>query len=252
MTKRPVIGIVLDEALDPPRDGSAFARRPYYALRMAYFDAIARAGGAPIAIPYAHDALDEYLRLCDGWLIPGGDYRFATDWYASAPPPALAAAPTLRRDFEAALIARLLAADRPVLGICNGMQVMAGATGGKIAFIGHVPRTEGSAIRHGDTAAGVARHSVAIAPDTRLAAILGKSLDVSSAHKEDVVSLGPGAVIAARAPDNVIEALEIPGLRFALGVQWHPELDPDQQDPLFAALVDAARDDAGYPAPGLR
>jgi len=241
MTKRPIIGVVLDEALDPPQDGSAFARRPYYALRMAYFDAITRAGGVPIAIPYAPDALDAYLALCDGWLIPGGDYRFDPSWYAAPPPPALAAAPTLRRDFEAALIPRVFAQDKPVLGVCNGMQVMAGASGGKIAFFGHVPRVPGSTVRHGDPATGVARHSVAIAPETRLATILGHSLEVSSAHKEDVVSLGSGAIVTAHAPDGVIEALEYPGLRFAIGVQWHPELDPARQDPLFAALIAASR-----------
>ncbi len=241
MTKRPIIGIVLDEALDPAQDGSAFARRPYYALRMAYFDAIARAGGVPVAIPYAHDALEDYVRLCDGWLIPGGDYRFDPAWYAAPPPSALAAAPTLRRDFEAALIPQLLARDTPVLGICNGMQVMAGASGGKISYVGHVPRKEGSTVRHGDPATGVARHDVTIAPDTRLSTILPSTLEVSSAHKEDVVSLAAGAVVTARAPDGVIEALEFPGLRFALGVQWHPELDAKAQSPLFAALIEAAR-----------
>lgn len=241
MSKRPIIGIVLDEALDPPQDGSAFARRPYYALRMAYFDAIARVGGAPIAIPYALEALDDYLALCDGWLIPGGDYRFDPSWYAAPPPPALAAAPTLRRDFEVALIEKLFAQDRPVLGICNGMQVMAGAGGGKIAFVGHVPRADGSTVRHGDPATGVARHGVSVAQDTRLATLLGAALDVSSAHKEDVVALGPGAVAAAHAPDGVIEAVEYPGLRFAIGVQWHPELDAQAQSPLFTALIEAAR-----------
>ena len=87
MTERPLIGIVLDEVLDPPADGSAFSRRPFYALRMDYFRAVARAGGAPVGVPYEEDALDAYLARCDGWLIPGGDYRFPADWYDRPPPP---------------------------------------------------------------------------------------------------------------------------------------------------------------------
>lgn len=238
MTKRPVIGLVLDEMLDPPQDGSAFSRRPFYALRMDYFAAIARAGGAPVAIPYIAEALDDYLALCDGWLIPGGDYRFRAEWYERAPPADLMR-PSLRRDFETLAAQRILAADAPLLGICNGMQVMAGVTGGKIAYVGHVPRRPDGPM-HGDPAAGLARHAVTFEPDTRLASIYAAAaITTNSAHKEDVAALGPGAKLAARAADGVIEALEIEGRRFAIGVQWHPELEAG--DPLFAALVEAAK-----------
>lgn len=235
---RPIIGIILDEVLEPPTDGSAFARRPFYALRMDYFDAVADAGGAPIATPYRLDALGDYLELCDGWIIPGGDYRFRPEDYAVPPPPALVR-PTLRRGFEFAATAQILAKGAPLLGICNGAQVLAAATGGKIAFHGHGPR-QGGAIAHGDPASGLARHSVAIAPGTRLADLYGAGArETNSAHKEDVVTVGPDVRVSARAEDGVIEAIELPGARFALGVQWHPELE--ERSPLFQALVDAAR-----------
>lgn len=238
MTRRPIIGLILDEMLDPPQDGSAFSRRPFYALRMDYFAAIARAGGAPVAIPYATEALDDYLSLCDGWLIPGGDYRFRPDWYAKAPPADLMK-PSLRRDFEIEAARRILAADAPLLGICNGMQVMAGVTGGQIAFVGHAPRAVGGPM-HGDPATGIAHHRVAIEGGSKLAQLFGAAaITTNSAHKEDVVSLGADARLSARAEDGVIEAFEISGRRFAVGVQWHPELSTD--DPLIAALVGAAR-----------
>lgn len=238
MTRRPVIGLILDEMLDPPQDGSAFSRRPFYALRMDYFAAIARAGGAPIAVPYVAEALDDYLSLCDGWLIPGGDYRFRADWYAKAPPAELMK-PSLRRDFEIAATQRILAADTPLLGICNGMQVMAGATGGKISYIGHMPRAAGGPM-HGDPATGVAHHAVSVEAGSKLADLFGAGIiTTNSAHKEDVVALCPDARLCARASDGVIEAFELAGRRFAIGVQWHPELNA--QDPLFAALVAAAR-----------
>lgn len=237
---RPIIGLILDEVLDPPKDGSAFSTRPFYALRMGYFDAVAAAGGAPIAIPYREDALDDYLKLCDGWLMPGGDYRFRRAWYDKLPPSGVDA-PSLRRDFEIAAATRILGADAPFLGICNGMQVMAGVTGGRLSYFGQVPRP-GGGVMHGDPAAGLARHAVTLDPASQLAGIYGAtSIETNSAHKEDVVAAGPGVAIAARAEDGTVEAVEIAGKRFAIGVQWHPELDPDKPHPLFKALVDAAR-----------
>lgn len=237
MTERPIIGLILDEMLDPPQDGSAFSRRPFYALRMDYFAAVARAGGAPVAIPYAPDALGAYLEICNGWLIPGGDYRFRADWYDAPPPPDLVK-PSLRRDFEAHAARRILEADAPLLGICNGMQVMAGVTGGRISYVGHAPRAPGGPA-HGDPATGFARHEVTLAPGSRLAALYGAhAVWTNSAHKEDVTSLGAQTRLAGRAADGVIEAFEIEGRRFAVGVQWHPELAED--DPLIAALVAAA------------
>jgi len=231
---RPVIGLVLDEALDPP--AGAFSRRPHYALRMDYFAALAAAGAAPLGVPYVAAALDDYLALCDGFLFPGGDYRFAPEWYAGDAP---ATDRSLRRDFEAEAMARVLAGDKPLLGICNGMQVLAGVTGGRIAFVGHDHR---GAVAHGDPAGGYVQHDVAIDPASPLAAIYGAaSVRVRSAHKEDVVAVGAGVTIAARAADGVIEAISVPAKRFAHGVQWHPELGGDAEATLFSALVQAAR-----------
>jgi putative glutamine amidotransferase len=230
---RPIIGLILDESLDPP--AGAFSRRAHYALRMDYFEALARAGATPIGLPYVAAALGDYLALCDGFVFPGGDYRFAADWYAGAAP---TAERSLRRDFEAGAMHAVLGADKPVLGICNGMQVMAGVTGGRIAFVGHDHR---GAIAHGDPAGGYAQHRVVIDPASRVAAIYGAdAIEVRSAHKEDVVSVGPGVAIAARADDGVIEAITLTDKRFALGVQWHPELGGDAEAALFAALVTAA------------
>ncbi len=235
--KRPIIGLVLDEALDPAQDGSAFSRRPFYALRMDYFAALTRAGAAPIAVPYEAEALESYLALCDGWLIPGGDYRFNGDWYEDAPPPQ---APSLRREFETRAARAILDRDAPLLGVCNGMQVMAGVTGGKIAYRGHAPRAAGFA-PHGDPAGALVLHDVALDADGPLPALFGATrIRTNSAHKEDVVALGPQARALAHADDGVIEAIAIAGKRFAIGVQWHPELDA-LNDPLIPALVAAAR-----------
>lgn len=238
MLKSPIIGVVLDEQLSPSASGADFARRPFYALRKDYFDRLREAGGCPIGVPYISEALGQYLTMCDGWLLPGADYRFDLSWY-ERPPPAHALAASFRRDFEANLASRILASGAPVLGVCNGMQVMAAISGGKINY-GVNPD---SWITHKSNDGIVATHDVMITPDSIVGKIFRTGrITVNSSHKEIVTSVGTEAVVAAKADDGVIEAIEFPGLRFAIGVQWHPELfEGNQPNPLFEGLVDAAR-----------
>ena len=83
-----------------------------------------------------------------------------------------------------------------------------------------------------------------VAPDTLLFRAVGgrPRMAVNSAHHQAVDRPGNGAVVNAVAPDGVVEGVEHPGYRFALGVQWHPEYAVDPADPLiFRAFVDACR-----------
>jgi putative glutamine amidotransferase len=86
-------------------------------------------------------------------------------------------------------------------------------------------------------------HEVAIAEGTLLSRIIGKPrMAVNSAHHQAVASIGDGGVVNALAPDGVIEGIEHPGYRFALGVQWHPEYAVDPDDPaIFRAFIAACR-----------
>jgi putative glutamine amidotransferase len=135
-----------------------------------------------------------------------------------------------------------LARDMPVLGICGGQQLLAVAFGGTL--IQHIPDRIADALAHEQpnprTEPG---HEVAIAGNTLLASIVGKPrMAVNSAHHQAVATAGAGAVINALAPDGVVEGIEHPGHRFALGVQWHPEYAVDPADPrIFSAFVQACR-----------
>jgi putative glutamine amidotransferase len=86
---------------------------------------------------------------------------------------------------------------------------------------------------------------VRIAPESRLAAILGANeVQVNSLHHQAVDTPAPGVIITATAPDGVAEALEMPGKPFVLSVQWHPEdlyTEDDSMRRLFVAFVEAAR-----------
>jgi putative glutamine amidotransferase len=79
-------------------------------------------------------------------------------------------------------------------------------------------------------------HTVDVVPGTKLAGILGSGpVQVNSRHHQAVDRVGDGLSVSARSPDGVVEGIELPGLRFAVGVQWHPE-DQAAVDPVQARL----------------
>jgi putative glutamine amidotransferase len=129
--------------------------------------------------------------------------------------------------------------DKPVLGICNGMQVLAALHGCRLS-----PdiRALGRHVMEHDKRGHL--HPVSIRQGTALARLLGASeITVNTFHREAVVELSNRVVASAQAEDGIIEAIEIPAQRFAIGVQWHPELFVREEHPgnrLFEAFVQAA------------
>jgi len=233
---RPTIAILLDY-----QDAGTFSKRPHYALRCAYFDAVWTAGGLPIAVPYLADAMDHYRRHADGFVLPGGFYPFPAAWYGDKTP----AGEVLHRRFafEADFCKSLLDADLPMLGVCAGMQILGGVLGG--TFYRNIRIEPGTPIDHlNEQPAEHVAHSVTVEPNTLLHTITGReAFGVNTAHNEALRTVPNGAVLNATSEDGVIEGIEIPGARFVLGVQWHPEFFLEQGDPnraLFEALVHAA------------
>jgi putative glutamine amidotransferase len=230
---KPLIGIVLDENTSTGGDR--------YEAGKGYFDAIQRAGGVAIGLPYAMDSVGFAEAQCAGLMSTGARIQFPDAWYVDGE---RSGAPfSCRTAMERAVIRRFLELDRPYLGICNGMQMLGCLTGGRMT--GQVAaRTDGS-IRHDDHAT---RHPVTLVPGTRSARILAAdgaaSIIVNSFHREAILQLGAGSVATAWSPDGVLEGLEVTGRRFALGVQWHPERMLDEEAhamALFEAFVDACR-----------
>lgn len=237
MKKRPVIGVTLDAE---PAGG--WSKLPWYALRQNYLSAVIAAGGLPVALPHHPELAAEYLDAIDGLLVTGG--AFDVDpalWGGGAPHPKVTLKPG-RTDFELAATRAALARDMPVLGICGGQQLMAVAFGGTL--IQHIPDEVPGALAHEQpNPRNEPGHAVAVTPGTLLARIVGTAgLAVNSSHHQAVATPGPGAVVNALAPDGVVEGIEHPGHRFALGVQWHPEYAVDPRDPdILRAFVEACR-----------
>jgi putative glutamine amidotransferase len=148
-----------------------------------------------------------------------------------------------RDELEARLLREALAADLPVLAICRGLQMMNVVCGGTL--VQHLGSTNVHRQRPQNAEPGKhpAAHRVWIAPDTRLAAIVGGGgYDVNSRHHQAIESLGEGLAVSAISEDGVIEAIEKPGAAFAVAVQWHPEdriLVSDGDRKLFEAFAAA-------------
>jgi putative glutamine amidotransferase len=144
----------------------------------------------------------------------------------------------LNRDAsERALLAAALDADMPILAICRGCQVLNVYLGGTLHQ--HLPDVVGN-LDHRSAPMVFGDVDVTTVPDTTTATVFGPGTTVRCSHHQAIRDLGRGLVVTARAPDDVVEAVELPSARFVLAVQWHPEEGMDQRP--FDALVRAARD----------
>jgi len=235
MSRKPLIGVTLDAE---PAGG--WSKLPWYALRQNYFSAVIAAGGLPVALPHHPELAAEYLDALDGLLVTGG--AFDVDpalWGGGAPHPKVTLKPG-RTDFELSAVRAALARDMPVLGICGGQQLLAVAFGGTL--VQHIPdEVPGSLAHEQPNPRTEPGHAVVLTPGTLLAGIVGvPRMAVNSAHHQAVATPGQG-IVNAVAPDGVVEGIEHPGHRFALGVQWHPEYAVDPRDPaIFRAFVEAS------------
>lgn len=206
-----------------------------------YFDRLVEAGAEPVVlVPGTIDPMDA-LDGIDGVLIPGGtDVDPAR--YGEQPLPELLTPDAGRDDLEIALVRAALERDLPLLAICRGFQVLNVACGGRL--LQHIPDDSHRALENGR---GPSRfHDVTITLGTLLAEIAGAGTRrVNSRHHQAVLPgmIAPGLLVSATSPDGLIEGLESPGHRYAIGVQWHPERPEIAEDwrPLFAGFVAAAR-----------
>ena len=211
---------------------------PAHLLPREYADAVQRAGGLALLLPpdaRAQDDPDAWLDLLDGLLLAGGcDVDPAS--YGAEPHPETTGTVPERDAFEQALARRAIARDLPVLGICRGMQLLNVALGGTL--LQHVP----DAVGHGDHRRNPGTfegndHDVLLDDGSLAAQAAGERRHRTLSHHHQAVDrLGEGLVATGRAADDdLVEAVELPGSRWVLGVQWHPEVD--ERSRLVGALV---------------
>lgn len=218
--------------------------QPAVLLPHAYVAAVHRAGGIPVLLPPLPDGAAEALAGVDGLLVAGGA-DVGAERYGAVPREGNDPPRRERDAWELALLDVALERSVPVLGICRGAQVLNVATGGSLHQ--HLPDVLGSEV-HRPAPAQHGRVRVAVQPGSGLARAVGLTVDVPCYHHQAMDRLGLGLRATAWADDGTVEAVELPGDAFVLGVQWHPELDA-HDDRLFVALVQAARRHSPDPAP---
>ncbi len=202
----------------------------------AYVRAIASAGGRPVQLPPDADAVDETLDRLDGLVVTGGiDVDSAL--YGAEQHPTTAGVRAEQDQAELALLEGALELDLPLLAICRGSQLLNVLRGGDI--VQDLAEGDGRPELHGDGTGDASMHEIRTREGTRLAELLGARTVVASEHHQALGRIGHGLEESGWAADGMVEAVEDPGKRFALGVLWHPERAESSE--LFAALVEEAR-----------
>ncbi|CAM3197124.1 gamma-glutamyl-gamma-aminobutyrate hydrolase family protein [Lactiplantibacillus plajomi] len=195
-----------------------------------YLRSVTKNGGTPLVLPVTTDpaTIARYAELVDGLLLCGG-HDVDPQFYGEEPLAALGAIDPQRDAYELTLIKAVHAQQKPVLGICRGMQVLNVCHGGTLyQDIGAMPGEQGRLKHMQGQLPAYGIHHVAVSRDSVLATAVGEhQLAVNSFHHQAVRRVAPGFEVTAVADDQVIEAIEQTTGGLQLGVQWHPEMMTD-------------------------
>ena len=201
-------------------------------LPRTYPDNVVDGGGIPVLLPPRVEAAAAVDRL-DGVVLSGGP-DIGSDRYGALPDPRSGVPRPDRDAAEIAILERALEIGVPVLGVCRGAQLLNVALGGTL--IQHLPDAVGHT-GHNPSPGVFGTNSVTLDRGGHAHAAVGDVVVAQCHHHQAIDRLADGLVVTGRADDGTIEAVELAGHPFVLGVQWHPE----QDDPrLFTALVAAA------------
>ena len=236
-SSKPVIGVTT--YLEQAQTGVWDVQASF--LPKVYFEAVNRAGGIAVLLP--PQPVDEEIARAvigriDGLIVAGGKdvdpARYGQERLLTTDEPR-----PDRDDWETMLLGAAIETETPFLGICRGLQVLNVALGGSLHQ--HLPDIVGSD-RYSLGGGTFADNEVFIEPATRVASLLhsGETVVGKSYHHQAIDALGAGLAVTARSDDGTVQAVEVEGVPFGIGVQWHPEHTPEDLR-LFAGLVDAAR-----------
>ncbi len=210
-----------------------------------YLDGITEAGGIPVIFPFSSDEqeLDHLISLCGGFLFTGG-HDVSPEIYGETPLTGLVDTCRKRDEMETLILRKAMAADKPILGICRGIQFINAALGGTLWQ--DLPSQHPSDVNHHQNPPyNIPTHDVRILRGTPLHNCLGTEfLPVNSYHHQAVSRLASGLSAMAVSPDGLTEALYKPDQRFLWALQWHPEFSwqtDENSRIIFRAFTDAAR-----------
>ena len=239
---RPIIGISPDfNAGDEAH--SLGGTNPTYYVQERYTKALERAGAIPLILSYTHiNTLRPLLaKQLHGLMMIGSGSDLDPRWYGEPPICSYPIMSKARSEFDITLTKAAWKANLPLLSICGGMQTVNVALGGSLVqdIATQLPRAKN---HKPDGPVARTTHSIAVAPKSRLARIVGRhQFRVNSCHHQALKRVAPQLTVSAIAPDGIIEA---PTRHFFIGIQWHPEHLYERSEPnrrLFSAFVSASR-----------
>lgn len=209
-----------------------------------YIDSIKKAGGLPVLIPFTLNNSDiaSYVKLCNGFLFCGGG-DINPLLFGENPHPLNGSGNLELDQFHLLLMKKILAAQKPVLGICRGIQILNVACGGTIYQDlslfdkSHIKHMQAEAKRHFTT------HKVTFEKGSILNSLFGNETFTNSYHHQSINALGNNLIATGFADDKIIEGIEMLYHPFQIGVQWHPENFIETSDvmlPLFQKLIEVS------------
>lgn len=233
MKKKPIIGVcpLWDE------------EKNSYWMLPGYMDSILASGGVPIMLPFAEDdeRITQLSEMCDGFVFTGGQ-DVAPEIYGETVKFDNVGCCKKRDALERALLEKALQQDKPILGVCRGVQFLNAALGGTLYQ--DLPSEVPSLLEHHQNPPyDVPIHAVTVTPGTPLHTLSGKEeLMVNSYHHQAIKALSPQLACMAVASDGIIEAAYMPNKKFVFAVQWHPEFlfaVDETSRRIFRAFIDS-------------
>lgn len=237
---RPLIGITSRLIYDPERRTQSFG------VGVSYVESIEQADGIPVLVPLIRDLkiLEALFSRLDGVLLSGGE-DVHPRFYGQSPHPKLGAVDELRDVVELQLARWCFERDKPLMGLCRGLQVMNVALGGTL--IQDIPSQRHESQDHVQAGArpDATSHMLALTAGSLLAnTIQADALRVNSFHHQAIDRIAEALVVVGSSEDGLAEAVESKQKKFFVGLQCHPEHLWQGSDErwlkIFKAFVQAA------------
>ena len=232
---RPVIGMLV--SIDDERKASALGD---------YAHAIEESGGLPLVLPFVKngESISEFAALCNGFLFTGG-VDVAPSYYGEEKSEFCGEIQHYRDELELGIFSKVFAAQKPIMAICRGIQLVNVALGGTLYQ--DIPTEVQTTVLHRQTQPKTQpSHAVNVTQNTPLCTLVGGKTRIAanSFHHQAIKALGEGLAVMATADDGMIEAVFGTGDRYLRAYQWHPErlIDIDGDNRLlFDDFIKACR-----------
>ena len=241
MLKKPIIGISSSVIVD---NSGSFAGYKRAYVNKDYVDAVIRAGGIPLIIPFSTDeeVIISQAQLIDGLILSGG-HDIDPYNYGQEPSQKIGETFPERDTYEMILLEESKKRGIPILGICRGFQLINVAAGGTLyQDLSLIP---GNILKHNQVSNPTLKtHKIEIKENSFISSIFGKETMVNSFHHQAVDKVADDFIVVARASDGVVEAIEHKTYKFLVAVQWHPEMlavNCEKARVLFSKFVEEAK-----------